>query len=57
LFIDAPSLKPILPMEAKPTGDLPAQAGWLYEPKYDGFRCIALEDALAARQSPARMYV
>ena len=30
------------PMEAKPVSTLPA-AGW-YEPKYDGFRCIAFRD-------------
>ncbi len=45
--MDAPSHKPILPMEAKLTADLPSQEGWLYEPKYDGFRCIALKDGTA----------
>lgn len=40
----ARSHKPIFPMEAKLAGELPSQSGWLYEPKYDGFRCIALKD-------------
>ena len=29
------------PMEAEPVDDLPRGKGWLYEPKYDGFRCLA----------------
>jgi ATP-dependent DNA ligase len=29
------------PMEAEPVDELPRGEGWLYEPKYDGFRCIA----------------
>ena len=28
------------PMEAEPVDDLP-KGKWLYEPKYDGFRCLA----------------
>ncbi len=36
-----PHLKP---MEAEPVDDLPTGAGWLYEPKYDGFRCLAFRD-------------
>lgn len=31
----------IAPMEAKPVTDLPAGARWRYEPKWDGFRCLA----------------
>jgi ATP-dependent DNA ligase len=31
-------------MEAEPVDDLPGGKGWLYEPKYDGFRCIAFRD-------------
>lgn len=34
----------ILPMEAKGVPALPAGANWVYEPKWDGFRCIALKD-------------
>jgi ATP-dependent DNA ligase len=29
------------PMEAKLVADLPNDAGWQYEPKWDGFRCLA----------------
>jgi ATP-dependent DNA ligase len=32
---------PYPPAEAKSVKDLPREAGWLYEPKWDGFRCLA----------------
>ena len=32
------------PMEAEPVTGLPSGPGWLFEPKYDGFRCIAFRD-------------
>jgi ATP-dependent DNA ligase len=32
------------PMEAVPVDDLPSTKGWLFEPKYDGFRCILFRD-------------
>jgi ATP-dependent DNA ligase len=32
------------PMEAKPVSDLPRGEGWLYEPKWDGYRCLAFKD-------------
>jgi len=32
------------PMEALATTVLPAGDGWLYEPKWDGFRCVAFRD-------------
>ena len=32
------------PMEAKPVGQLPEGDGWQYEPKWDGFRCLAFKD-------------
>ena len=32
------------PMEAIPVADLPKGSGWLFEPKYDGFRCILFRD-------------
>jgi len=38
---EPPIEPPIEPMEAKPVGDLPDGAGWQFEPKWDGFRCIA----------------
>ena len=39
-----PLKQPYLPMEAKSVGQLPAGANWQYEPKWDGFRCIAFRD-------------
>ena len=33
---------PIAPMEALVAGELPDGPGWQYEPKWDGFRCIAV---------------
>lgn len=35
---------PILPMEAKSVPALPEGANWVYEPKWDGFRCLAIKD-------------
>ena len=32
------------PMEAKLVPALPAEPGWQYEPKWDGFRCLAYRD-------------
>ncbi|MBV9861575.1 MAG: ATP-dependent DNA ligase [Alphaproteobacteria bacterium] len=32
------------PMEARPQAELPAGAHWRYEPKWDGFRCLAFRD-------------
>jgi ATP-dependent DNA ligase len=32
------------PMEAKSVAQLPSGANWQYEPKWDGFRCIAFRD-------------
>src|SRR5712691_8160994 len=32
------------PMEAKSVEQLPAGEGWQYEPKWDGFRCLAFRD-------------
>src|SRR5438552_15246975 len=31
----------LLPMEARLVDDLPAEPGWQFEPKWDGFRCLA----------------
>jgi ATP-dependent DNA ligase len=39
-------------MEAEPVEVLPAGEEWLYEPKYDGFRCPAFR-AGAAVARPA----
>lgn len=35
---------PGLPMEARQVDALPAESGWQYEPKWDGFRCIGVRD-------------
>lgn len=32
------------PMEARLVDELPRDEGWQYEPKWDGFRCLALRD-------------
>ncbi len=39
------------PMEAKLVDSLPTDAGWQFEPKWDGFRCLAFrnEDAVELR--------
>ena len=39
-----PLKQPYLPMEAKSVEKLPASDGWEYEPKWDGFRCVAFRD-------------
>lgn len=35
---------PILPMLAKRVGELPPGAGWIFEPKWDGFRTLIFRD-------------
>ncbi|HET7746675.1 MAG TPA: ATP-dependent DNA ligase, partial [Vicinamibacteria bacterium] len=35
---------PVEPMLSKPSDELPAGEGWLFEPKWDGFRAIAFKD-------------
>jgi ATP-dependent DNA ligase len=37
----APLPLDLKPMEADTVEELPSGAGWQYEPKYDGFRCLA----------------
>jgi ATP-dependent DNA ligase len=39
--IDLPVRPPYPPMEARLVAALPGGEGWLYEPKWDGFRCLA----------------
>ncbi|MBA3834070.1 MAG: ATP-dependent DNA ligase, partial [Chthoniobacterales bacterium] len=39
------SLKPPFPpMEARSVDEIPSDDGWQYEPKWDGFRCLAFRD-------------
>jgi ATP-dependent DNA ligase len=33
-----------MPMEARPVDELPGGPGWQFEPKWDGFRCLAYKD-------------
>lgn len=39
-----PLSKKYKPMEALPASELPAGSEWQYEPKWDGFRCLAFRD-------------
>ena len=43
--LDLPLALPFAPMEAKTVSGLPSGSGWQYEPKWDGFRCLAFRDA------------
>jgi ATP-dependent DNA ligase len=36
---------PFTPMEAKSVESLPTDPGWQFEPKWDGFRCLAFRDS------------
>src|SRR3954467_13732856 len=36
-----PIRPPFAPMEAQLIAEIPQGAGWQYEPKWDGFRCLA----------------
>jgi ATP-dependent DNA ligase len=35
---------PVLPMLAKRVGELPTGEGWIFEPKWDGFRALVFRD-------------
>jgi len=39
--LNLPIQPPYPPAEAKSVESLPPESGWLYEPKWDGFRCLA----------------
>ena len=39
--IDLDLRPPYPPMEAQAVAEIPQGEGWLYEPKWDGFRCVA----------------
>jgi ATP-dependent DNA ligase len=39
-----PLRPPYAPMEAQVVDEIPAGPGWQYEPKWDGFRCLAFRD-------------
>jgi ATP-dependent DNA ligase len=38
------SARQFLPMEARLVNELPRGPGWQFEPKWDGFRCLAFKD-------------
>jgi ATP-dependent DNA ligase len=42
--IDLPIQPPYPPAEAKSVNEIPRGPGWLYEPKWDGFRCLAFRN-------------
>jgi ATP-dependent DNA ligase len=42
--MDLPLTPPVLPQLARPAKTLPTGAGWVYEPKWDGFRMLAFVD-------------
>ena len=42
--MDLPVPPPVSPMLAKAANAMPQGDGWLYEPKWDGFRCIVFRD-------------
>ena len=41
LHFAMPNKPPLSPMEARSVEEIPGEAGWQYEPKWDGFRCLA----------------
>ena len=42
--MDLPLTPPYEPMEAETVDAVPTGEGWQYEPKWDGFRCLAFRD-------------
>jgi ATP-dependent DNA ligase len=42
--VTLPIRPPLLPMLALLVGEIPVGDGWQYEPKWDGFRCLAFRD-------------
>ena len=44
-----PISEPFPPMEALLVDEIPEGAGWQYEPKWDGFRCLVFRDGQSVR--------
>ncbi len=44
MALDLPVMPPVPPMLAKAVDALPDGDGWLYEPKWDGFRALVFRD-------------
>jgi ATP-dependent DNA ligase len=42
--VNLPVVAPVLPMLAKRVASLPEGEGWIYEPKWDGFRALVFRD-------------
>jgi ATP-dependent DNA ligase len=42
--MDLPVMPPVRPMLAKAVHEVPTGPGFVYEPKWDGFRCVAFRD-------------
>src|ERR687891_2798558 len=42
--MNLPVNPPVLPMLAKRVGELPPGEGWIFEPKWDGFRTLIFRD-------------
>jgi ATP-dependent DNA ligase len=42
--LDLPIAPPYPPAEARAMKEIPHEPGWLYEPKWDGFRCLVFRD-------------
>jgi ATP-dependent DNA ligase len=42
--VQLPVTPPVLPMLAKRVGELPEGDGWIFEPKWDGFRALVFRD-------------
>jgi len=42
--LQLPVNPPVLPMLAKPVSALPDGEGWIFEPKWDGFRALIFRD-------------
>jgi ATP-dependent DNA ligase len=42
--VTLPLRPPYAPMEARLVDEIPSGPGWQYEPKWDGFRCLAFRD-------------
>ena len=47
-----PVQPPYPPAEARSVTEIPPAAGWLYEPKWDGFRCLAFRDGASVAMHP-----
>jgi ATP-dependent DNA ligase len=44
LGVDLPVMPPVKPMLARAADAVPDGPGWLFEPKWDGFRCVVFRD-------------